>query len=85
MEVIAKVEKLPRPLIPYAIIARDIWVDSELLENRADILYCALTLEENRRIYILFEPKSCLDKKAPLQILRYMDKIWLEIEHQQMS
>lgn len=57
-------------------IDKDIWVDTELSEHRADILYRAKIIGHKGFVYFLLEHKSSIDRKTSLQNLQYMSAIW---------
>jgi predicted transposase/invertase (TIGR01784 family) len=61
---------------------KDDWIDNGLNEYRADILYRATLLRQRGYVYFLFEHKSYPYKKTGYQLLRYMVRIWDEIEKQ---
>jgi hypothetical protein len=56
-----------------------------LSEQRADILYRAGVPGIQEQIYFLFEHKSYPDPSTHRQILRYMNKLWEELEMQSGS
>lgn len=72
--------------LPAAIVARIDWsslslrpgsfVDENLRDRYADILYAARISGRDARIYLLLEHKSDPDPLTPLQVLRYMVRIW---------
>jgi len=63
-------------------IEKDTWVDTELSEHYADILYSASLKSKSGKIFFLFEHKSTVDYKIARQILRYQNQIWDELEKQ---
>lgn len=63
-------------------IEKDTWVDTELSEHYADILYSASLKSKSEKIFFRFEHKSAIDYKIARQILRYQNQIWDELEKQ---
>ena len=57
-------------------ICKDSFVEKDLKEFYFDLLYKVELAGACSYIYILFEHKSYQDKRAPLQLLEYMLKIW---------
>ncbi len=55
---------------------KETFVDSILKDFYSDVLYSALFGDNQGYLYILLEHKSYFDKLTPLQILRYIEKIW---------
>ena len=51
-------------------------VDEELKQYQADLIYETRYKNYPAYIYILFEHKSYLDRYTPLQLLKYMLKLW---------
>ncbi len=52
------------------------FIDEELNENYSDLLFKTGINEKESYIYLLFEHKSYLSPYTPLQMLKYMVKIW---------
>ncbi|MBD3314867.1 MAG: Rpn family recombination-promoting nuclease/putative transposase, partial [Chitinivibrionales bacterium] len=52
------------------------FVDQELTEHFSDILYAVSIQGMPAYLYLLFEHKSYVDEQTPLQLLRYMVRIW---------
>ena len=53
------------------------FVDPELANHHSDLLFSVTRAEGKQSfIYVLFEHKSMADRKTPLQLLRYMERIW---------
>jgi len=57
-------------------ISKDSFVDEDLKEFFSDVVYRIKLNNREAFIYCLFEHKSYPDKKVPLQLLKYMTKIW---------
>jgi predicted transposase/invertase (TIGR01784 family) len=57
-------------------IAKDSYIDKELVEHFSDILYKIKVGSKNVYLYLLFEHKSYLDERVGFQLLRNMVKIW---------
>jgi len=57
------------------------FVDPELTNHHSDLLFTATSAsgaDSQTLVYFLFEHKSKPDRKTPLQLLRYMARIWDE-------
>ena len=54
--------------------SKDSFVDEKLRENFSDLLFYNET--KDTILYILYEHKSTYDNHTPLQILRYIMRIW---------
>lgn len=52
------------------------WVDAELRSSHADLLWSVQLAGHETLVYVLLEHKSAPDAMTPLQLLRYMVRIW---------
>lgn len=57
-------------------VQKDSFIDQEMEEIHADLLFKARVNKEEGYIYFLFEHKSYKDKSTALQLLKYMVGIW---------
>ncbi|MBW7857574.1 MAG: Rpn family recombination-promoting nuclease/putative transposase [Leptonema sp. (in: Bacteria)] len=55
---------------------KDSFIDNELKNSQADLLFNTKLKNTNAYIYILFEHKSQSDKWVAFQLLRYLVRIW---------
>ncbi|HZK43390.1 MAG TPA: Rpn family recombination-promoting nuclease/putative transposase [Syntrophomonadaceae bacterium] len=55
---------------------KDTFIDEDLTENFSDLLFKANINNQESFIYFLFEHKSYISNQTPLQLLKYMIKIW---------
>jgi predicted transposase/invertase (TIGR01784 family) len=58
-------------------LVKDSFVDDTLQEHFSDLL-CEVDLQDRGKafVYVLFEHKSYVDAMTPLQVLRYMVRVW---------
>ena len=57
-------------------IQKDSFIEKDLKEFFADILYTVSIEDKKSYIYLLLEHKSKFEKQTPFQLLQYMVKIW---------
>jgi predicted transposase YdaD len=57
------------------------YIDEELVERQTDLLFRADIAGTESRFYLLFEHLSEPDARMPFRLLRYMIRIWEQIEH----
>ncbi len=57
-------------------IEKDSFIEKDLTEYFADLLFQAKVKNEEAYVYVLFEHKSYNDKNISLQLLKYMTSIW---------
>jgi predicted transposase YdaD len=57
-------------------VERGSFVDDDLRECHADLLFSASLAGTTIRIYVLFEHQSSVDPWMPLRLLKYMLRIW---------
>ena len=79
-----------KPLLPEALAEATDWVsltlepgsciDEELAERQSDLLFRADIAGTEARFYLLFEHQSEPDARMPFRLLRYMIRIWEQIE-----
>jgi len=79
--------RLLRVLLPAAVGAMVAWdtlerkvgsfVDAKLADQHSDLLFCArLRIGKPRLVYFLLEHQSTRDRKMPLRMLSYQNRIW---------
>ena len=56
------------------------YIDEELVERRTDLLFRADIAGTEACFYLLFEHQSEPDARMPFRLLRYMIRIWEQIE-----
>jgi hypothetical protein len=79
-----------KPLLPEALAEATDWtsltlepgsyIDEELVERQSDLLFRADIAGTESRFYLLFEHQSEPDARMPFRLLRYMIRIWEQIE-----
>ena len=79
-----------RPLLPEALAQATDWssltlepgsyIDEELVERQSDLLFRADIAGTEGRFYLLFEHQSEPDARMPFRLLRYMIRIWEQLE-----
>ncbi|MCL0081362.1 Rpn family recombination-promoting nuclease/putative transposase, partial [Peptococcaceae bacterium] len=55
---------------------KDSFVDSKLKSHFTDMLFSVSLNNQEIYLYFLFEHKSSPEKDVPIQLLRYMTRIW---------
>lgn len=60
---------------------KDSFIDEELKELFSDLLFKTFINGKEGYIYFLFEHKSYLSERTPLQLLKYMIAIWEQVIH----
>jgi hypothetical protein len=56
------------------------FVDSQFRRSHTDLLFSAGLLGRETLLYVLFEHQSARDTRLPLRLLRYMTRIWEELD-----
>lgn len=72
---------LPEPLLSHIDLAsmaieKDSFIENELKESHADLLFKTTFSGQTGYIYFLFEHKSYASSLTPVQLLKYMCQIW---------
>jgi predicted transposase/invertase (TIGR01784 family) len=79
-----------KPLLPAALAEATDWasltlepgsyIDDDLTERQSDLLFRVRISDTEARMYLLFEHQSEPDPRMPFRLLRYMIRIWEQIE-----
>jgi hypothetical protein len=84
-----------KPLLPEPLAEATDWasltlepgsyIDEELVERQSDLLFRADIAGTESRFYLLFEHQSEPDVRMPFRLLRYMIRIWEQIERTEVN